>query len=284
MHTLSAGNFYLGASSEACRPVLELGGACGGGGLCIGVSRQAPALIDNLIKLVSLEGAGFCMWRKAPVCRQAINSQLAPQAQVGLEWDRRGRSIKTTLQQTQVTPPPPSTSRAESTAVTLYSRVCLGPGTHRLGAEVTNECKWKWNSESVCIEGEIIKAQFAFLFPLTWKFELRRLTHLIQHPPCHCIPVSVRCIQCPLSTLLPTATYKGTAAFAFSFLDPRPRVTTDVEFSLQINGGVFFKEVQPAVESAPKCARPHVHSKKDFPVKILTSSSSAGSMQNKTGS
>ena len=120
---LHAGNFYLGASSGACRTVLEVVGACVGGGLCIGVSRQAPALIDNLIKLVSLEGAGFCMWRKAPVCRQAINSQLAPQAQVGLEWDRRGRSIKTMLQQTQV---PPSTSRAESTAVTLYSRVCLG--------------------------------------------------------------------------------------------------------------------------------------------------------------
>ncbi len=53
--TLSAGNFYLRASCEA---------AGAAAGLCIGMSRQACALIDNLIRLVSLEEASFCIWRK----------------------------------------------------------------------------------------------------------------------------------------------------------------------------------------------------------------------------
>lgn len=64
--TLSAGNFYLRASSEACRAAGS-GGGGGGGGLCIGVSRQAHALIDNLIRLVSLEEDSFCMRRKPRV-------------------------------------------------------------------------------------------------------------------------------------------------------------------------------------------------------------------------
>lgn len=72
--SLSAGNPYLGASSvEGGGGGGEGGG--GGGGLCIGVSRQAHALIVNLIRPVSL--GQFLHVEK----RQAINSQLAPRAQ-----------------------------------------------------------------------------------------------------------------------------------------------------------------------------------------------------------
>lgn len=75
--TLSAGNPYLGASSEGGGGEGGGGGGAGGGGggLCIGVSRQAHALIVNLIRPVSL--GQFLHVEK----RQAINSQLAPRAQ-----------------------------------------------------------------------------------------------------------------------------------------------------------------------------------------------------------
>lgn len=51
-------------------------GGRGGGLLCIEVSRQTNVPIDNLIRLVSLEG--FCMWRKGLQLTASYHQEAKP--------------------------------------------------------------------------------------------------------------------------------------------------------------------------------------------------------------
>lgn len=91
---------------------------------------------------------------------QAINSQLAPQAQVSLEWDRRGLRIKTPLQQTQPTSHHLHPARIHGRQ---YSWACLG-----LRRAMLPQAKQMLNADNISIgENKNNQSRFPLYFPLT---------------------------------------------------------------------------------------------------------------------